>query len=260
MKSLLPFYCLLATIPPFVRANAQGAPASPLRQPTQLIVVVTPGWDAVDGRLQRYQRGSVDGPWKAVGDPVPIVVGKNGMAWGSGVALVGMTNKGADPVKKEGDGKSPAGIFSLGTAFGYAARKPSDWQLPYLALTPSTECVDDSNSRFYNRVVDRSTVSPDWNSSEHMRDVGEAYRWGIVVNHNTDSPRPGGGSCIFMHIWSGPGRGTAGCTAMPEEQIKSILAWLDPAAKPLLVQMPLAQYRQTEKLLHLPSPPSLPHP
>lgn len=255
MKSLLPFYCLLITLPSLGRAKAQGASSSPLRQATQLIVVVTPNWDAVDGRLQRYQRRSVNSSWEAVGEAIPVVAGKKGMAWGSGV-MTAATPKSADPVKKEGDGKSPAGIFTLGTAFGDAPQKPGDWKLPYLALTSSIECVDDSHSRFYNQVVDRSTVSPDWNSSEHMRDVGEAYRWGIVIDYNTDSPRPGGGSCIFMHIWGGPGHGTAGCTAMPEQQIKSILAWLDPAAKPVLVQMPLEQYRQVEKMLHLPSPPS----
>ena len=56
--------------------------------------------------------------------------------------------------------------------------------MPYLNLTPSIECVDDAGSKYYNRIVDRSVVAPDWNSSEHMRSAGEAYRWGIVVDHN----------------------------------------------------------------------------
>lgn len=260
MKSLLPFYCLLATLSSSVHTMAQSTPLSPLRQSTQLIVVVTSDWNNVDGQLQRYQRQSADSPWNAVGDPIPIVVGKKGLGWGIGMMPIPAARSTDDPVKKEGDLRSPAGIFSLGTAFGYAPHQPDGWKIPYLALTPSIECVDDSHSHFYNRVVDRSTVLPDWNSSEHMRSVGEAYRWGIVINHNSDSPRPEGGSCVFMHIWSGSGNGTVGCTAMPEQQIKFILPWLNPAAKPLLVQMPQEQYRQIEKLLHLPSPPPLPHP
>jgi D-alanyl-D-alanine dipeptidase len=175
-----------------------------------------------------------------------------------GIATVAPAHSTGDPVKKEGDRRSPAGIFSLGTAFGYAPHEPSNWKMPYLALTSSIECVDDSHSHFYNRVVDRSTVSPDWSSSEHMRAAGEAYRWGIVINHNSTEPRPEGGSCVFMHIWGGPGSSTVGCTAMPEEQIRFVLDWLDPAAKPLLVQMPLGPYQKIEKLLHLPSPPSAP--
>lgn len=259
MKSFLPIYCLLATLPSFVRAEAQGTPSSPLRQSTQLIVVTTSDWNAIDGQLQRYQRSSTDSPWSPTGDPISIVVGKKGMGWGIGIVHIGARNAN-DPVKKEGDGRSPAGIFSLGTTFGYAPQKSAGWQLPYLALTPSIECVDDSHSRFYNRLVDRSTVSPDWSSSEHMRAAGEAYRWGIVINHNSDSPRPQGGSCIFMHIWNGPGHGTVGCTAMPEQQIETVLGWLNPAAEPLLVQMPMRAYRRLEKQLHLPSRSSIPNP
>jgi hypothetical protein len=52
-------------------------------------------------------------------------------------------------------------------------------------------------------------------SSEHMRSAGELYRWGIVVGHNgivTEAnpipTAPGGGSCIFLHIWRSPGQGT----------------------------------------------------
>jgi D-alanyl-D-alanine dipeptidase len=59
-----------------------------------------------------------------------------------------------------------------------------------------------------------------------------------------------------MHIWGGAGIGTEGCTAMPESQIKTILAWLDPKANPLLVQMPLREYQQTAQYLHLPTPPA----
>jgi hypothetical protein len=48
---------------------------------------------------------------------------------------------------------------------------------------------------------------------------------------------------------------------MPEPQVKSILAWLDPQAHPLLVQMPLHQYQQAETSLHLPTlPPAITRP
>jgi D-alanyl-D-alanine dipeptidase len=161
-----------------------------------------------------------------------------------------------DPVKREGDHKSPAGIFRLGEAFGYAPLKPDGWKLRYLPLTPSTQCVDDPQSRFYNQILDSSAVAVDWKSAEHMRDAGEAYRRGLVVDQNSRPAHPHGGSCVFMHIWGGPGIGTEGCTAMPESQIKAILAWLEPHASPLLVQMPLQQYQQAARNLHLPTPPA----
>jgi L,D-peptidoglycan transpeptidase YkuD (ErfK/YbiS/YcfS/YnhG family) len=245
-----------------VAAQTQARPASGPESSMQLLVVTTPGWDAVEGKLQRYERANPGRNWKAVGPSVSVVVGKSGLGWGLGVLQVGShpVHAASDPVKKEGDGRAPAGAFHLSAAFGYAPQQPSGWKMPYVAVTPSIECVDDSASRFYNRVVDRRTVSPDWKSSEHMLLSDERYRWGIVVDHNagqntqthTSLPVPGGGSCIFLHIWRGPGTGTVGCTAMPQKQLEAVLAWLDPAQAPMLVQLPVTQYKTLRKQWNLP--------
>ena len=230
--------------------TAHGQRSDPLKSSTQLLVVTTSGWNAVEGRLQRYEHSSLHNKWKAVGEAVTVVVGKNGLGWGAGVVPADVQP--GNPIKKEGDGKAPAGVFRLSTAFGYAPGPQSGWTMPYVPLTPSVECVDDTTSKFYNRVLDRSTVAPDWNSSEHMRRNDELYRWGIVVDHNSDPVKVGGGSCIFMHIWRGPGQGTVGCTAMPQEKLEAVLSWLDPKKQPLLVQLPDAQYRKMRKRWKLP--------
>jgi L,D-peptidoglycan transpeptidase YkuD (ErfK/YbiS/YcfS/YnhG family) len=232
---------VLALAPASVLAQpvvAQPNPQQRLDSSLQLIVVTTPDWDTVAGTLQRYGRREPGGPWNSVGGPVVIVVGKNGTL---------------DPVKKEGDGKSPAGVFGFGTAFGEAARAPSGWNLPYTPLTPTVECVDDIHSRSYNRIVDRDTITPDWDSSEHMLSVGQAYRWGAVIDYNSNPTLPSAGSCVFMHIWSGRRKGTAGCTAMPEMELEPILAWLDPSRAPVLVQLPRVQYERLRKGWHLPA-------
>ncbi len=249
MKSLA-FWCRLV-VPVLVIALAAPAqqPGS-LNASTQLLVVTTSDWTAVEGKLQRYERSSPHDKWKPVGGPVTVVVGKNGLGWGAGVVADGRQS--GDPIKKEGDGKAPAGVFRLSAAFGYAPNPQSGWTMPYVPLTPSVECVDDTGSKFYNRVLDRSTVAPDWNSSEHMRRSDELYRWGIVVEHNSDPVKPGGGSCIFMHIWRGQDQGTVGCTAMPQEKLEAVLNWLDPKKSPLLVQLPNAQYKKMRKRWKLP--------
>jgi hypothetical protein len=234
----------------------QGPAAKLLDSSTQMIVVTTADWSTVQGRLQRFERAHSSDPWTSVGDPVAIVVGKKGMGWGVELHPTDdPANRSLqDPIKKEGDGKSPAGIFSISTGFGYAAQPPSGWKIPYTSLTASVECVDDSASHFYNRIVDRATISPDWHSSEHMSQAGEAYRWGAVIDHNPTAV-PYAGSCVFLHIWGGPDVGTSGCTAMPQEQLEPILAWLDPAAKPILIQLPVAQYEKLEKSWRLPKLP-----
>ena len=238
-----------------VVVGAQARQSKALASATEIIVVTTSDWNSVNGTMRRYERRNSHQKWVPTGQPVPVVVGKNGLGWGSGVVSVDAPGLRAasDPIKKEGDGKAPAGVFQLSRAFGYAPREPPESKMPYVPLTASVECVDDTNSKFYNQVVDRGTVTPDWNSSEQMLRSDELYRWGIMVDHNSNPTRAGAGSCIFMHIWRGPGQGTVGCTAMPQDEIENVLAWLDPARNPLLVQLPEQQYKSLQKKWGLPA-------
>jgi len=249
--------CCIVVLGSASLANAQQPLQQPLQSSTQIVVVTTPDWSTVEGQLRRYERTQPNQRWRPVGRPITVVVGKNGLGWGTGVMPADnpATRGPQDPVKKEGDGKSPAGIFRLSSAFGYAAQPPQGWKMPYINLTPSVECVDDPASHFYNRVIDRASVTPDWHSSERMSQAGEGYRWGAVVDHNANPAVPRSGSCVFLHIWAGRGVGTAGCTAMPMEQLEPILAWLGPAGNPLLVQLPQSQYRKLRRPWHLPTLP-----
>jgi D-alanyl-D-alanine dipeptidase len=128
-------------------------------------------------------------------------------------------------------------------------------KLPYQHLTGAIECVDDVKSVNYNAIVDRDLVkSVDWNSSEKMQSVGECYRLGVVVEHNTDPRAAGGGSCVFLHIWKTPTTPTSGCTAMEGKQMEKLVTWLDPAKRPVLVQLPETEYKQLKTEWQLPSP------
>lgn len=212
----------------------------------QLVVVTTPGWNAVQGLAQRYERHAQG--FQKVGEPFAIVVGKNGMAWGTGITA---NSPDQQPLKREGDGKAPAGIFRLGDAFGYAPTAST--RLPYTASTATRECVDDSQSSHYNTLVDGSVVTKDWTSSERMLRKDQLYRQGIFVEHNTPASAKGG-SCIFLHIWRNVSSGTLGCTAMDPAHIQALFAWLDPRENPLLVQLPAAQYALYRERWKLPSP------
>ncbi len=216
------------------------APLSPIDPAAaQLVTVVSANWSAVPATLRRFE--AVDGAWRPVGDVVPVVLGKTGLGWGEGLRA-GPHDDG--PIKKEGDGRSPAGVFSIGSAFGYAAPSEAGFmRLPYLQATTDLECVDDPGSSHYNTLVYRSSVaSPDWKSSEIMKRPDALYRWGVFVNHNASSRTPGAGSCIFLHLWSAPDSATVGCTAGDEAKMKELFAWLDPAKHPLLVQLPEEAY------------------
>jgi D-alanyl-D-alanine dipeptidase len=230
---------LVAALTVLAGASSAQAPEPPL----QAVVATTAEWDAPTGRVRLFARSTPASPWVQVGEEMDASVGRTGLGWGIG--LHDAADQGSGPVKREGDGRAPAGIFRLGSAFGYAPADSARWvRLPYHATDASIECVDDTASRFYNQRVDRDTVTPDWTSHEEMRRPDELYRWGVWVDHNTGPAAPGRGSCIFIHIRSRPGAPTVGCTAFAEEDVRRILAWLDPRSRPVLVQLPEAEYRR----------------
>jgi D-alanyl-D-alanine dipeptidase len=210
----------------------------------KLIIVTTPEWNSVTGYFTRYAR--TGDHWTKVGESVAVVVGKNGMAWDPKITK---DRDASDPVKHEGDGRSPAGVFALRSTFGFEQNPRGAYK--YRPLTPGSECVDDVKSPHYNLIVDRdSERTIDWTSSEKMRDI-PGYVWGAVVDYNVrENNVRGNGSCIFLHVWSGPGKGTAGCTAMPEPVMEELVHWLND--KTLLVQMPEAQYARMKKTLGTP--------
>jgi D-alanyl-D-alanine dipeptidase len=227
----------------FLAGQDGGAPAS-----RQLLVVTTPAWDSVSGTLQRYVRAGGGARWRAVGAPVPVVVGQSGLAWGDDAL-----GRRRDPHKREGDGRAPAGRFPLGTAFGFAPASEMDRvRLPYRQLADDTECVDDTASTHYNTVVGRGAVrAVDWASAERMRTI-DLYRLGVVVRYNAAPVRRGRGSCIFLHIWRAAGSPTSGCTAMPADDLETVVRWLDPARQPMLVQLPAAEYARLRGVWGLP--------
>ncbi|HMK77217.1 MAG TPA: L,D-transpeptidase family protein [Thermodesulfobacteriota bacterium] len=131
--------------------------------------------------------------------------------------------------KREGDGKSPSGIFPLGIAFGY---DPSvEIKMPYRQATDDDFWVDDVNSEDYNRWV---TGEPNALSWEKMKRDDDQYKYGVVIEYNMHPIVKGKGSAIFLHVWN-DGDSTLGCVAMSEEMILKILGWLDPAKKPLII-------------------------
>ena len=194
----------------------------------QLLVVTTKNWSTSKGLLQRFQKEGSS--WKKVGKKINIKLGRNGIGWGIGLHT---TPHDAKIIKKEGDGKAPAGIFTLKQAFGYA---PFSVKYPYKVYKETDHCVDDVNSKLYNKIVDSKKIHIDYKSKEHMKFPKDYYKYGIVVNHNhidEQGAQKGAGSCIFIHIKKVP---TAGCTVMSESEMKEIIRWLNPEAKPLLVQ------------------------
>ena len=216
---------------------------SPLGQSRQLLVVKAPDWTSRTAELQRWVRPGPTADWCTVGNSMPVSLGRNGLAWGIGLHQAGRRS---GPVKREGDGCAPAGIFAITELFGTASQESSfarTFKLPYRQTTDDLKCIDDPASAHYNRFVDLGkTPACDWTSHEDMRRSDERYAVGAVIAHNSPLPLAGAGSCIFLHVWAAAGVPTAGCTAGALADLTEICAWLDGTATPLLVQLPLAEY------------------
>jgi L,D-peptidoglycan transpeptidase YkuD (ErfK/YbiS/YcfS/YnhG family) len=228
-------------------AHADGVPDDC----TQLILGISPGWDSMRGYLQLFER-THGGPWTPVAPPVPVLFGKSGVAWGSGLA--GQSEPGLR--KKERDGRAPAGVFRMGKIYTYDAQLPPGADYPFHQVTTADAWVDDVGSPDYNRFVtiDDPAHPPSWFEKEKMRHNDFAYRWLLEIRHNSDPPVPGGGSAIFFHIRRGESRPTSGCTTMAESDLVHLITWLRAPRHPCYVLLPESEYQRKFQAWHLPPP------
>ncbi len=227
------------------------AMSSPTASAEQMIVVTTHDWDAATARLQRYERQV--SRWQKVGGGRDVSIGRSGAGWGLG--LHPMPQPG--PQKREGDGRSPAGVFALSSTFGYAAQQLTE--MHYQPMHAADYCIDVPTSPLYNRIVDTTNepAASVAGSTEPMRldlvnDGDPRYAMGVVVEHNPEAVS-GMGSCIFMHLWRQVDEATAGCTAMPESDMQALFDWLDPTRHPVLVLLPESEYTRLTDAWELPA-------
>jgi L,D-peptidoglycan transpeptidase YkuD (ErfK/YbiS/YcfS/YnhG family) len=232
-------------------ADLPALPDTNVLHAQQVLLVITPDWGSLQGRLYGFEKRA--GQW-VMQFSNAVVLGSKGLGIGEG--MVPMTIADA-PVKKEGDLKSPAGIFSIGAAFGYAGTREAGWiKDHYVQATDTLICVDDPQSAHYNTLVQNDSARSDWKSFEQMHRRDDYYKWGLFINHNAEPPAAGKGSCIFMHIWGNDHQGTTGCTAMKEEDMLRILHWINIGLDPVLVQLPEGEYPKLAAQYHLPTLPS----
>ncbi|GEN56081.1 hypothetical protein GCM10012290_07650 [Halolactibacillus alkaliphilus] len=176
----------------------------------QVILVTTPSASSQKATIETFERD-------ANGHFISILktsgfVGKNGITTS----------------KKEGDGKTPAGKYSIGTAFGIPSNPGT--ALNYRKISDDDVWVDDSESALYNTWQSRQATQDQWSSAENMKIP--QYRYGFVINYNTNRT-PYKGSAIFFHVANNY---TLGCVGTSESHVKQILTWLNPSQSPVIIQ------------------------
>lgn len=163
--------------------------------------------------LETWNR--INGTWQTV-DELPATVGRNGIA--------------TPEDKKEGDGKTPAGLYTIERAFGYA--KEIKTGLNYHSVGENDLWIDDASSPDYNLWVAAPTKAK---SFEELRRKDNLYEIAAVIEYNTKPVVPGKGSAIFFHVWGGKDRPTAGCVAIEKSKLAEILKWLDRSKRPMIM-------------------------
>jgi len=234
-------------------ADAQVDSEPEVQQPTLQRVIVLAN-DDTTFKADLYAFEGTDSAWTEAFRH-PVTIGRNGLGWGLGLHSQADIPEG-DPIKHEGDGKAPMGMFALPQAWGYLPTESVDTKLPYEVATSNLLCIDDVASPYYNRVIDREVEGlpvNDLPSHEDMLRSDFLYKYTIFVAHNAASPQPGAGSCIFLHLWGDADTSTAGCTSMAEPDMVRLLGWLDPAKSPVLVQLTRPNYERLASSWDLPN-------
>lgn len=249
MKRFLAYLLLLTLLlHPAVRA---AVPA----QCTQAIIGMTDGWNSSHATLSVVEK-TKQGTWQRVLGPFPGRLGSKGTVWGRGLHA---TAKNAT-LKKEGDGRSPAGVFALGGLWvTNATPVKHDSRIPLVKVGPNDLWVSDTKRPdLYNRYVhlDHPASTP-WELKEQMRQTDYAHSIKMLICHNTAEtkgrPVNGGGSSVFFHIWRNDGGSpTAGCTAMAETNLRAIISRLNPSRHPVYILLPREEYIKLRNTWNLP--------
>jgi L,D-peptidoglycan transpeptidase YkuD (ErfK/YbiS/YcfS/YnhG family) len=149
-------------------------------------------------------------------------------------------------LKREGDGATPAGIFSLESLLYRADRlKPPAGLLPRHPIGPRDGWCEVPFDRNYNRPVRLPYAA----SHETMARADGLYDLVVVLGHNRRPRVHGLGSAVFFHLTE-PGRGaTAGCVAVTRGAMMKILPRLGPRTRIAIAAPPRPVRRRS------PSPP-----
>lgn len=152
------------------------------------------------------------GVWKIKLPPVRASIGRNGLVY--------------EAAKKEGDGCTPSGLFSLGDLYCYEAAVNTN--LPFTQTTADDKWIDDPLSDDYNKHIRGATKAK---SFEHLLLKSIDYKYCMVIEYNTAPIVKGKGSALFFHVADDKYTPTSGCVAIAASDMLQYLQWLQPNKK-----------------------------
>ena len=140
---------------------------------------------------------------------------KNG--WNLIVATDAFVGKNGIGKQKEGDLKTPFGVFNITKAFGI--KKNPGTKLKYINVTDNIYACDE-DCKYYNQIIDSKKTKHQC-KGEHLIQYCPQYNYAMCIDFNSDNIYPNG-SNIFIHV-KGSKNYTAGCIALDEESMVTVL-------------------------------------
>jgi L,D-peptidoglycan transpeptidase YkuD (ErfK/YbiS/YcfS/YnhG family) len=257
-RSRLRLSFFLALLPPLLFAACAGIPpqaydpnAAVPAGTSGLVVAVAKSPRGPRGMVRLFRRDAL-GAWRPDSELWPAALGERGVAWG-----IGLHPPQRGRQKREGDKRSPAGRFKIGTAYGNGPALPegaNGW--PYVQKTGRDAWIDDPKLPGYNHFmrIPEGQPLPAWFEDQKMDLKARVLAWMVHIEHNYPDAAPGKGSAVFFHLWHGPKDSTSACVALPPEPLDRLLRWLEPARSPELVLLCAKDYRRLWRAWGLPEP------
>ena len=162
-----------------------------------------------------------DGAFIAYGRMARCVLGKGGVL--------------PAPLKREGDGASPIGVWPIRRVLYRADRLAApQTALPLSAIAPDDGWCDAAEDPAYNRSVKLPYPA----SAERMAREDHVYDIVVILGHNDDPVVPGAGSAIFWHLAQPDWRPTEGCVAVDLDTMRAALAAAQPGDQLEIAALP----------------------
>lgn len=180
----------------------------------QIIIVFNDKASFISSHLKAFELS--DSGWVAVDSlDFPANIGSGGFAqYGK---------------KREGDRKSPTGLYTIRQ---YFSKFPNyEAKLEKINVTKNTIWVDDLKDSLYNSLYEQGKIRK---NGEKLLRQDALYDYVMVIDYNTERI-PGLGSAIFLHCWRGPGKPTLGCVAVEKKNILKLMSWIDANKHPIII-------------------------
>ena len=135
--------------------------------------------------------------------------------------------KGLTKFKKEGDLKTPRGIFNIENLYYRKDRiKKPITKLKCIEIKKNMGWCNDINSKKYNKLVIKNKNF----SYEKLFRNDYKYDLMIPIKYNFNKIIPGRGSCIFIHLTKNY-KPTAGCVALNKKDLIILLKLINKKTK-----------------------------